>query len=97
MIKYVKTDPHLKYIVASETGILHQMKKDAPEKQFLVVPASETCSCNDCPYMKLNTLQKLYNCLLNEQPFIELSSEVIEKAVVPVNRMLEISRSLGLV
>ena len=97
MIKYVKTDLHLKYIVASETGILHQMKKDTPEKQFLVVPVSETCSCNDCPYMKLNTLQKLYNCLLNEQPSIELSSEVIKKAVVTVNRMLEISRSLGFV
>ena len=97
MIKYIKTDSHSKYIVASETGILHQMQKDAPGKQFLVVPADETCSCNDCPYMKLNTLQKLYNCLLNESPSIELAPGIIQKAVIPVNRMLEISRNLGLV
>lgn len=97
MIKYVKTDFHTKYIVASETGILHQMQKDAPEKQFLVVPANEACSCNDCPYMKLNSLQKLYNCLLNESPRIDLEPAVIQKSVIPVNRMLEISRNLGLV
>ncbi|PKP18655.1 MAG: quinolinate synthase [Bacteroidetes bacterium HGW-Bacteroidetes-22] len=97
MLKFVKSDPHQKFIVASETGILHQMHKDAPEKQFLVVSANETCSCNDCPYMKLNTLEKLYKCLLNETPSIELDDEIIEKAAIPINRMLAVSRSAGLI
>ncbi|HAQ65037.1 MAG TPA: quinolinate synthase [Bacteroidales bacterium] len=97
MLKFVKSDPHQKFIVASETGILHQMHKDAPEKQFLVVSANETCSCNDCPYMKLNTLEKLYKCLLNEAPSIELDDEIIEKAAIPINRMLAVSRSAGLI
>ncbi len=97
MLKFVKSDWHVKYIVASETGIIHQMYKDAPGKEFLVVSANETCSCNDCPYMKLNTLEKLYKCLLNETPSIELDDEIIEKAAVPINRMLTISRSAGLI
>lgn len=97
MLKFVKSDWHVKYIVASETGIIHQMHKDAPGKEFLVVSANETCSCNDCPYMKLNTLEKLYKCLLNETPSIELEDEIIEKAAVPIKRMLTISRSAGLI
>ncbi|MCB0807454.1 MAG: quinolinate synthase NadA, partial [Bacteroidales bacterium] len=84
-------------IVATETGIIHQMKKNSPGKDFLIVPADETCACNDCPYMKLNTMEKLYLCLKNEKPEIILADEVIEKAKIPINRMLDISRKLNLV
>ncbi|MEI6683312.1 MAG: quinolinate synthase NadA [Bacteroidota bacterium] len=80
-----------KFIVATETGILHQMRKNSPEKEFLIVPTDEHCSCNDCPYMKMNTLEKLYNCLLHEQPEIKLSKSVIEKANKPILRMLKLS------
>jgi quinolinate synthase len=81
-----------KFIVATETGILHQMKKVSPEKEFLIVPSDETCSCNDCPYMKMNTLEKLYLCLNNEQPELKLSKSVIDKAKKPILRMLELSQ-----
>lgn len=97
MIKFTKTDPCQKYIIASETGILYQMKKESPTKSFLVVPSNETCSCNDCPYMKLNTLEKLYLCLKNETPEINIDVDVMEKAREPIVRMLSISRKLGLV
>lgn len=97
MLKYAKKDDARKFIVATETGLLHQMKLDSPDKEFMVVPKDETCSCNDCPYMKMNTLQKLYLCIKNENPVIELPDEVIEKAEKPIIRMLEISRQLNLV
>jgi len=97
MLKYTKLDDARKFIVASETGILHQMRKDSPEKKFLIVPTNETCSCNDCPYMKRNTLQKLYDCLRNETPEIIFSDEVIKKAIIPIEKMLEISRKNGLI
>jgi quinolinate synthase len=97
MIKFTKTDAGQKYIIASETGILFQMKKESPQKQFLVVPANETCSCNDCPYMKLNTLEKLWLCLKNESPEIILDAFLMDEARKPIVRMLEISRKLGLV
>lgn len=67
MLKFTKTDSTDKYIIATETGIIHQMQKDSPDKEFLVVPSDETCSCNDCPYMKLNTMEKLYLALKNEK------------------------------
>ena len=86
----IKSNAH-KFIVATETGILHQMKKSSPEKEFLIVPADETCSCNDCPYMKMNTLEKLHACLYNEQPEIMLSKNLIEKAKKPILRMLKLS------
>jgi quinolinate synthase len=73
------------------------MKKNSPEKEFLIVPADETCSCNDCPYMKMNTMEKLYLCLKNEQPEITLSDMVIEQAGKPIRRMLEISKQLNLI
>ena len=92
MLDFTAKDSCQKFIVATETGIIHQMKKLSPEKEFIVVPADETCSCNDCPYMKLNTLEKLYLCLLNETPEITLSDEVIEKARKPILRMLELSK-----
>ena len=86
-----------KFIVATESGILHQMQKSNPAKSFLIVPTNETCSCNDCPYMKLNTVEKLYFALKNEKPAIELPSDLMEKARKPNDRMLELSLQLGLV
>jgi quinolinate synthase len=97
MLKYVKKDNTKKFIVATESGILHQMKKCSPDKDFLIVAKDETCACNDCPYMKMNTMQKLYLCMKNERPQIHLSDEVIRQARRPIERMLEISRMLGLV
>jgi quinolinate synthase len=79
------------FIVATETGIIHQMMKENPNKQFIVVPTDETCSCNDCPYMKMNTLEKLYSCLYKESPELKLSKSVIEKAKKPILRMLKLS------
>ena len=92
MLEYTRNTGAKKFIVATETGILHQMQKASPEKEFIVVPADETCSCNDCPYMKLNTLEKLYLCLKNEKPEITLPADVIEKARKPILRMLELSK-----
>lgn len=97
MLKHTEKSPSKKFIVASETGILHQMQKNSPEKEFLVVPKDETCSCNDCPYMKLNTLEKLYLCLKNEDPQIDLPSDVMERAEKPITKMLDISREMGLI
>jgi quinolinate synthase len=97
MLKYTMEDSAKKYIVATETGILHQMSKNSPDKEFIIVPTDETCSCNDCPYMKLNTMQKLYLCLKNEKPDIVLSDEVIDAARKPIERMLDISRKMNLI
>ena len=97
MIKYTQTNTSKKYIVATESGIIHQMQKMSPEKQFLIVPSDETCSCNDCPYMKLNTLEKLYLVLKNETPAINLDDELIEKAKKPILRMLDISKKLKII
>ncbi len=97
LLNYTIKDTALKYIVATETGILYQMNKSSPHKEFIIVPSDETCSCNDCPYMKLNTMQKLYLCLKNERPEIVLSEETIEKARKPIERMLEISRKANLI
>ena len=97
MLKFTQKDDSKKFIVATETGILHQMRKDSPGKEFLIVPTDETCSCNDCPYMKMNTMQKLYDCMNNETPEITLPDDVIEKARLPIERMLDISRKEGLI
>ncbi|HDO27752.1 MAG TPA: quinolinate synthase NadA [Bacteroidetes bacterium] len=97
MLNFTRNDNSKKYIVATESGILHQMQLASPEKEFMVVPADETCSCNDCPYMKLNTMEKLYLAIKNEKPEIKLDAQTIEKAVKPINRMLEISRKLNLI
>jgi quinolinate synthase len=91
LLNFTIKDNSKKYIVATETGIIHQMKKYSPEKEFFIVPTDETCSCNDCPYMKMNTLPKLLNCLEKEQPEIILSAGLIEKAKIPILRMLELS------
>ena len=97
MLKFTRTDKANRFIIASETGILHQMKKESPDKEFIIVPTDETCSCNDCPYMKKNTMENLYLSMKNETPEIILSDETIEKAKNPIIRMLEISRKLNLI
>jgi len=97
MLKFTQSDESQKFIVATETGILHQMQKDSPDKEFLVVPSDETCSCNDCPYMKLNTMEKLYLALKTGTPEIKLSDEIIEEAKKPIERMLDISKKLKLI
>jgi len=91
MLKFISDDDAKKYIVATESGIIHQMKKMQPDKEFIIATNDRTCNCNDCEFMKMNTLEKLYNCLLNEEPEILLSKEVIEKAKVPILKMLEIT------
>jgi quinolinate synthase len=97
LIEYVKKDKGKKYIVATESGILHQMRKDCPEKEFIIVPADETCACNDCPFMKLNTMEKLLRCLETGKPEIWLSNEIIHRAKDPILKMLEISRQAKLI
>jgi len=97
MLKYTEQSKQQQFIVATETGILHQMQLRSPQKEFLVVPSDETCSCNDCPYMKLNTMEKLYLALKNEVPAIELDAEIIEQAKKPIERMLDISKKLKLI
>ena len=97
LLNFTKKDSSKKFIVATETGILHKMQQQSPDKTFLIVPADETCNCNDCPYMKLNTLEKLLSALENEQPAIELPQDVIDKARKPIERMLEISAKMGLI
>ena len=92
LLDYSMKSEAQKFIVATETGILHQMKKNSPGKEFLIVPTDETCSCNDCPYMKMNTLEKLYACLYNERPEIKLSKNVMVKANKPILRMLALSK-----
>ncbi len=85
------------FIVATESGILHEMRKQAPHKNFIPAPPNDsTCGCNDCSYMKLNTLEKLYNALKNEEPEVFVDSSIIERAKLPILRMLEISKKLGL-
>lgn len=92
LLKYVQQSETRKFIVATESGILHQMKKACPEKVFIPAPSVDsTCGCNDCTHMKLNSIRKLYLCLKNELPEVTLSDEVIEKARKPIERMLEIS------
>lgn len=97
MLEFTKSDHAEKYIVATESGIIHQMLKASPDKEFIIVPSDETCNCNDCPYMKLNTLEKIYRCLKTESPEILLDSVTIELARKPILRMLEISKKSGLV
>ena len=97
MLKFTEQDTNQKYIVATETGILHQMKLASPEKEFLVVPSDENCSCNDCPYMKLNTMEKLYLAMKNGEPSIELDDETIALGKKPIVKMLEISKKLKLI
>ncbi|MBV2247119.1 MAG: quinolinate synthase NadA [Lentimicrobium sp.] len=97
LLKFSQTDDSKKYIVATEGGIIHQMQKASPGKEFIVVPSDETCSCNDCPFMKMNTLEKLYLCLKNEEPEILLDENIRQQAAKPIERMLEISKAGNLI
>jgi quinolinate synthase len=97
MIRYTRESTINKFIVATESGILHQMRKESPGKEFLIVPSDETCACNDCPYMKLNTIDKLYKCMENELPEILLDEAVMDMARKPIEKMLEISRMNGII
>jgi quinolinate synthase len=94
MIQFVKTDPNHKFIVATEAGILHKMKQEVPDKILIPAPAKEnnTCACSECGYMKMNTLQKVYDCLLHETPEIFISEDIMKKALLPIERMLELSK-----
>ena len=94
MINYVKTHAKEKFIVATEAGILHKMQQEVPDTVLIPAPAEEdnTCACSECAFMKVNTLQKLYNCLLNESPQIEVPNSIREKALLPIERMLELSK-----
>ena len=97
LLNYAINSDAKEFIVATESGILHEMKKKCSDKIFIPAPPEDsTCACNDCNYMKLNTLEKLYNCLKYEQPVIEVDSEIAEKARIPIQRMLDISEKLGL-
>ena len=97
LLKYSIADDAQEFIVATESGILTEMQKSAPQKTFIPAPPDDsTCACNECNYMKLITLEKLYNCLKYEWPSVEVEPEVAEKAVRPIQRMLEISSRLGL-
>jgi len=91
ILNYAKTSPAREFIVATETGILHQMQKASPGKVFIPAPPNSSCACNDCPHMKLNTLEKLYICLKYEQPEINLPEELRKRAEKPIRRMLELS------
>jgi quinolinate synthase len=97
LLKYAITDTNQEFIVATETGILHQMQKEAPQKTFIPAPPNNSCACNDCPYMKLNTLEKLYLCMEYETPEILMKEELRVAAKKPIDRMLEISRAAGLI
>lgn len=97
ILKFATQSPNKEFIVATEAGILHQMQKDNPDKIFIPAPPEDaTCACNECFYMKMNTLEKLYLCLKNEQPEIFVEEEVRVKSVKSIERMLEISERYGL-
>ncbi|MFB9841155.1 quinolinate synthase NadA [Mucilaginibacter ginsenosidivorans] len=96
LLKYATKSPEKEFIVATESGIIHQMQKDNPDKIFIPAPPNNQCACNDCPHMKRNTLEKLYLCIKNEMPEITVPEHIIEKAVKPIERMLNISARLGL-
>ena len=91
LLKFVQDDPGGKFIVATESGILHQMKKNAPDKILIPAPPEANCSCNECPFMKLNTMEKLYLCMKNKNPEIKLDDELIKAALKPIEKMLEMS------
>lgn len=96
LLKYSAQNAANEFIVATESGILHQMQIQSPTKTFIPAPPDNACACNDCPFMKLNTLEKLYLCMEYEEPEISLDEKLIEAAKKPIERMLEISKKFGL-
>ena len=97
LLKYVQTDNSPEYIVATETGILYKMQQTAPYKTLIPAPPNNSCACNDCPHMKLNTLEKLYLCMEYELPELTMNETLRIAAKKPIDRMLEISRAAGLI
>jgi quinolinate synthase len=96
LLKYSAVDDCKEFIVATETGILHQMQKNSPNKTFIPAPPNNSCACNDCPYMKLNTLEKVYLCMEYETPELFMDEELRLAAKKPLDRMMEISKAAGL-
>lgn len=96
LLKFSKNDTATEFIVATEPGILYQMEKNSPEKKFIPAPPDNSCACNECPHMKLNTLEKLYLCLKYELPEITMDEETRLAALKPIRRMMEMSAALGL-
>lgn len=96
LLKYALQNDATSFIVATETGILHQMQKGAPHKTFIPAPPNNACACNDCPHMKLNTLEKLYLCMKFELPEIIMNEKVRMAALQPIQKMLDISKAAGL-
>ena len=97
LLKFSISDAAQEYIVATETGILHQMQQDSPKKTFIPAPPTNNCACNDCPHMKLNTLEKLYLCMHYETPEIIMDENLRIAAKKPMDRMLAISKAAGLI
>ena len=91
LLKFVQASPDREFIVATEAGIIHQMQKACPDKLFIPAPPEESCACNECPYMKLNTMEKLYLCMRDRSPEIQLPAHLIERALIPIQRMLQMS------
>ena len=96
LLKYTQSSDSKEFIVATETGILHQMQKANPTKTFIPAPPNNACACNDCPYMKLNSLEKLYLCMKYETPEIKMEESLRLAAKKPIDRMMEISARYGL-
>ncbi len=97
LLKYTQLDNTQAYIVATETGILHQMQINNPSKTFIPAPPENNCACNDCPYMKLNTLEKIYLCMKYDLPEINMDENLRLQALKPMERMMDISRAAGLI
>jgi quinolinate synthase len=97
LLKYSQTDSCQEYIVATETGILHQMQQNSPNKTFIPAPPNNSCACNDCPHMKLNTLEKLYICMQYETPELLMDETLRLQAKKSMDRMMDISRKAGLI
>ncbi|MDD8017148.1 MAG: quinolinate synthase NadA [Bacteroidota bacterium] len=91
LLKYVQTSERKKFIVATEAGILHQMETTTKGKTFLPLPPEENCACNECPHMKRNTMEKLYLCMKHKSPQIEMNADLLQRALKPIQRMLEMS------
>jgi len=91
LLKYSQESAQSEFIVATEPGIIHQMQKATPNKTFIPAPAMNNCACNECPYMRLNTLEKLYLAMKHRQPEVTLSEEIRVAALKPIQRMLEMS------
>lgn len=92
LLQYARESKATRFIVATESGILHQMRLQCPEKEFIAAPPSDTCGCNECAYMKLNTLEKLRRCLAEMSPEVEVDATLAERARRPIVRMLQMSR-----